>query len=328
MLATIGTLPDRSDQGSWAFEMKWDGMRAVAEARVDGWRLVGRSGKDATSSYPDLAGPHGLADLAARLGGRRIVLDGEIVATDERGVPSFSQLQQRMNVPRPGPQLVAAVPVSYLVFDLLEIDGVAAIDLPYRDRRHLLDALDLGSPPDGGGRLQVPPVIEGDASRAWHVAEAMDLEGVVAKRLDGTYLPGRRTSGWLKVKRIQDREVVVVGWAEGKGRRAAGIGALVMAVPVGPVGATGRELRHVGRVGTGFTDAMLDQLLDALRPLARPSPPVTDPPPGAAGNDVRWVEPVLVGEVAFTEWTTTDSLRHPVWRGLRPDKSPADVAPR
>lgn len=146
MLATIGALPRPDEADGWAFEMKWDGMRAVAEVRPDGWRVVGRSGKDATASYPDLAGPYGLGDLSARLGGRSLVLDGEIVATDERGVPSFSRLQQRMNVSRPSPHVVAAVPVAYLVFDVLAIDGTSAIDLAYRDRRRLLEGLDLASP--------------------------------------------------------------------------------------------------------------------------------------------------------------------------------------
>lgn len=327
MLATPGALPRPSEQDAWAFEMKWDGMRALADVRPDGWRVVGRSGKDATSSFPELAGPHGLGDLAERLGGRTLVLDGEIIATDDRGVPSFAQLQQRMNVSRPSPQLVAAVPVSYLVFDVLEIDGTSAVDLPYRDRRRLLEGLDVASTSGAGGLVQVPPVIEGDASRAWEMAETLDLEGVVAKRLDCPYVVGKRAAGWRKVKRIQEREVIVVGWAEGEGRRANGLGALVIAVPDGPP-TPERPLRLAGRVGTGLTDAMLDHLLGLLLPLATDTPPVADPPRGAAGRAVHWVQPELVGEVAYTEWTTANSLRHPVWRGLRPDKSPRDVAPR
>lgn len=180
--------------------------------------------------------------------------------------------------------------------------------------------------------MQVPSVITGDPARAWEMAEAADLEGVVAKRLDCPYLPGKRASGWRKIKRIQEREVIVVGWAAGEGRRANGLGALVIAVPdvdgTPGEGVDGRALHHAGRVGTGFTDAMLDHLLGLLRPLARDTPPVVDPPRGAAGRDIHWVEPTLVGEVTYTEWTTTNSLRHPVWRGLRPDKSPAEVAPR
>lgn len=346
MLATVGDLPRAADAHVWGFEMKWDGMRAVAEVRPDGWRVVGRSGKDATASFPDLAGPGGLADLSDRLGGRVLVLDGEIVATDDRGVPSFSKLQQRMNVSRPDPKVVAGVPVTYLVFDVLEIDGVPAMDLAYRDRRRLLDGLDLAAVAGEHGRIQVPPVIEGDAEQAWHLAESMDLEGVVAKRLDCPYLPGKRATGWRKIKRLQEREVILVGWAEGEGRRAGGLGALVLAVPAGPAatapattgsaGASSHDsgtdvepnaLRLVGRVGTGFTDAMLDHLLALLRPLERPTPPVPGAPSGAQARGVHWVEPELVGEVSFTEWTVTDSLRHPVWRGLRPDKHPSEVPP-
>jgi bifunctional non-homologous end joining protein LigD len=233
-----------------------------------------------------------------------------------------------MNVARPIPSVVAAVPVSYLVFDVLEIDGTSMVDLPYRDRRRILEDLDLASSTDGRALVQVPPVIEGDASRAWDLAEALDLEGVVAKRFDCPYIPGKRAAGWRKIKRIQEREVVVVGWAPGEGRRSRGLGALVIAVPTGPVGSADRPLRLAGRVGTGFTDAMLDHLLDVLTPMGRATPPVVDPPRGAPGRDIHWVEPDLVGEVAYTEWTTTDSLRHPVWRGLRPDKSPSEVTPR
>lgn len=344
MLATAGPLPRAAEAGDWAFEMKWDGMRAVVGAGPDGWQVTSRSGRDVTSSFPDLAGPTGLADLAERLGGRSVVLDGEIVATDRDGRPSFARLQQRMHVTRPDPRLVAAVPVAFLVFDLLDLDGLSLVDLPWRERRRLLEALDVTAPgPRGGHRsldsddatrahstdgagaagcLQLPPVILGDAIEAWSVAEALDLEGVVAKQVDSRYQPGRRSAAWRKVKRVQDLEVIVVGWAEGEGRRRHTVGALVLAVP------THRgELRTIGRVGTGFTDAALDQLHATLTPLSRSRPPVVDPPTGWAGRGIHWVEPVLVGEVGFSEWTPTANLRHPVWRGLRPEKSPDDVEP-
>lgn len=327
MLATSGPLPRAGEAADWAYEMKWDGMRAVAEATPGGWRIASRSGRDVTSSFPELAGPHGLGDLGTRLGGRRVVLDGEIVATDVDGRPSFARLQQRMHVARPDARLVAAVPVAYLVFDLLDLDGLSLVDLPWRERRRLLDALDLTAPgpsgaPDAGGCLQVPPVVVGDAEEAWAVAEALDLEGVVAKLLDSRYQPGRRSPSWRKIKRIQHLEVVVVGWAPGEGRRRDTVGALVLAVPTHQ-----GELVTIGRVGTGFTDAALDQLHATLAPLARSRPPVVDPPQGIAGRGVHWVEPVLVGEVSFAEWTPTANLRHPVWRGLRPDKSPDDLEP-
>ena len=339
MLATTGPLPRAGEAADWAFEMKWDGMRAVAEAGPGGWRLTSRSGRDVTASFPDLAGPLGLGDLGARLGDRRVVVDGEVVATDVDGRPSFARLQQRMHVPRPDARLVAAVPVAYLVFDLLDLDGLSLIDLPWRERRRLLEALELTEPGPGGdgegdgdgvrrdgrgpgGCLQVPPVIVGDADEAWSVAEALDLEGVVAKLLDSRYLPGRRSPSWRKIKRFQSLEVVVVGWAEGEGRRRHTVGALVLAVP------THRgELVTVGRVGTGFTDATLDQLHATLVPLTRSRPPVVDPPTGAGARGIHWVDPVIVGEVSFAEWTPTANLRHPVWRGLRPDKTPDDLEP-
>jgi bifunctional non-homologous end joining protein LigD len=334
MLATSGPLPRPAEAADWAFEMKWDGMRAVAEASPGGWRITSRSGRDVTSSFPDLAGPLGLGDLGGRLGDRRVILDGEIVATDADGKPSFARLQQRMHVARPDARLVAAVPVAFLVFDLLDLDGLALVDLPWRERRRLLDALELtASGPGGsgatappgepvGGCLQVPPVIVGDAEQAWSVAESLDLEGVVAKLVDSRYQPGRRSPSWRKIKRIQVLEVVVVGWAPGEGRRRDTVGALVLAVPTHQ-----GELVTIGRVGTGFTDAALDQLQATLAPLARSRAPVVDPPTGLAGRGIRWVDPVLVGEVSFAEWTPTANLRHPVWRGLRPDKSPDDLEP-
>ena len=319
MLATAGKLPRPDEDDDWAFEMKWDGMRVVAEARTDGWRLMGRSGRDVTGSFPDLAGPPGLADLADHLGGRPVVLDGEVVAMEPDGRPSFGLLQQRMNVARPAPALVAAVPVSYLVFDLLRLDGHDPTGLPWEERRRLLEALDLDEGPDG--RVRVPPVILGDGATSWEAARSMRLEGVVAKRLDSPYVEGARSSAWRKVKLLRTQEVVLVGWAEGEGRRAGGIGALLLAVP----DAANGPLVSAGRVGTGFTDRMLDDLAARLQPLERDDPPVVDPPRGAAARGVHWVEPELVGEVAFSEWTTARTLRQPSWRGLRPDKSPDEV---
>ena len=257
MLATPGRLPGPDQQGRWAFEAKWDGMRVVAESRHDGWTLMGRSGRDVTSTFPDLGGDDGVAGLAAHLGDRAVIVDGEIVVVDDSGRPSFSLLQQRMNVSAPDPALVATVPVQLLVFDLLSLDGTDATGLAYADRRRLLEDLDLDA--GSGGRVRVPPTLGDDSSVAWATAEALGLEGVVAKRLDAPYQPGRRSSAWVKVKRLMTQEVVVVGWAEGEGRRSGGVGALLLAV-AGPGGAW----RSVGRVGTGFTDRMLDQLAAEL----------------------------------------------------------------
>jgi bifunctional non-homologous end joining protein LigD len=249
-----------------------------------------------------------------------VILDGEVVALDTDGRPSFSLLQQRMNVARPDPRLVDAVPVSYLVFDLLRLDGHDPTGLPWSERRRLLEALDLDHGPSG--RVRVPPVILGDGATAWEAARSMRLEGVVAKRLDSPYVEGRRSPAWRKVKLLRTQEVILVGWAEGEGRRAGSIGALLLAVPDPSTG----ELASVGRVGTGFTDRALDDLAARLAPLERDTPPVVDPPRGAQARGVHWVDPELVGEVVFSEWTTARTLRQPSWRGLRPDKSPAEVA--
>ena len=318
MLATAGALPAESEADDWAFELKWDGMRAVARSDPDGWVLMGRSGRDVTDSFPDLGGDDGVAGLSARLGDRAVVLDGEVVVVDEAGRPSFSRLQQRMNVAHPDPSLVASVPVQYLVFDLLRLDGIDATDLPYRERRRLLEALDLDTGAEG--RVRVPPLLDLGPKEAWATAEAMGMEGIVAKRLDSPYRSGRRSPSWRKAKVLRTQEVVVAGWAEGEGRRAGGIGALLLALPDGE-----GAWRSIGRVGTGFTDRVLDDLAHLLAPLRVEEPTVVDPPTGVARRGVHWVEPVVVGEVAFTEWTPAGTLRHPAWRGLRPDKSPAEV---
>ena len=293
-------------------------MRVLAESRNDGWTLMGRSGRDVTSTFPDLGGADGVAGLAARLGDRSVVVDGEIVVVDESGRPSFSLLQQRMNVSAPDPALVAGVPVQLLVFDLLSLDGTDATGLAYSDRRRLLEDLDLDA--GAGGRIRVPPTLGDDPAVAWATAEALGLEGVVAKRVDAPYQPGRRSSAWQKVKRLATQEVVIVGWAEGEGRRLGGVGALLLAVN-DPEGGW----RPVGRVGTGFTDRMLDELAALLGPIERPDPVVADAPVGAAARGVHWVDPLLVGEVVFSEWTPAGTLRQPSWRGLRPDKGPAEV---
>lgn len=322
MLATAGPLPDPSQDDRWGYEMKWDGMRVVAESRPDGWALMGRSGRDVTASFPDLAGDGGVEGLAERVGGRRVVVDGEVVVVGPDGRPSFSRLQQRMNVARPTPDLVAAVPVQYLVFDLLALGDVDATEVPYRERRRLLDDLDLDGGP--GARVRVPSVLPGGAEDAWAAAEAMRMEGIVAKRLDSPYVVGRRSPAWRKVKLLHTQEVVIVGWAEGEGRRSGGIGALLVAVPADDAGAAS-PWRSAGRVGTGFTDQMLDDLAERLAARARPDAPVEDPPRGAAARGVHWVEPEIVGEVAFSEWTPQGTMRQPSWRGLRPDKGPEDV---
>ena len=312
MLAVAGAMPPASEDPRWAFEMKWDGVRAVTYAEPGRVRVLTRNDREVARTYPELA-PAGQL-----LGGVRAVLDGEIVALDKAGRPDFGLLQQRMHVTDPAQvrSLTERVPVAYLVFDLLHLDGRDLLDLSYDDRRALLEELDLGS---AGGTFAVPPAFAGDGAAALATSHARALEGVVAKRRDSRYEPGRRSRAWVKVKHVRTQEVVLGGWRPGAGRRAGTVGSLLLGV-AGPDG-----LAYVGHVGTGFTDAMLTDLDRVLTPMRRRTSPFTTQVPRPHARDAVWVEPELVGEVAFGEWTREGRLRHPVWRGLRPDKSPADA---
>jgi len=311
MLATPATAADLRDDGEWVFEMKWDGIRTVVHLAAGTVQLVSRRGRDDTAAYPDL-----LADLLA-LDCEQAVLDGEIIAPDADGVPRFSLLQPRINLTRPADIAAAAgrTPVQLMLFDLLQLDGRSLVRQPYEERRRALEALVPHRP---GSRVQVPPVFEGDLASALETSQALDLEGVVAKRRGSVYQPGRRAGTWLKLKHRRSQSVVVGGWRPGKGNRAGTIGSLLLAVP-GPDG-----LRYVGRAGSGFGAAGLAAAEKALAPLARPDSPLVDVPREDA-RDARWVDPVLVGEVYFTELTGPGRLRHPVWIGWRPDLAPEDV---
>jgi bifunctional non-homologous end joining protein LigD len=306
MLAIAGHLPSTGGE-RWAAEMKWDGVRAVAYLRGATTRLFSRNDRDISPSYPELLQLHAAV-------GRDAVLDGEIVAMDERGRPNFGLLQSRMHVADPAKVRAARirVPVSYLLFDLLSLDGHLLLQLQYLQRRELLERLELT-----GDHVAVPPVFVGQATAAMRASRDAGLEGVVCKRLDSVYTPGRRSPAWVKVKRQRTQEVVIVGWEPGEGRRAD-MGALLLGVHVAG------ELRYVGQVGTGFTDDMLVDLRNRLAPLRVPAPAVRGVPDDHARR-ARWVRPELVGEVAFGEWTAEARLRHPSWRGLRPDKAAADV---
>ncbi|HEX8767452.1 MAG TPA: hypothetical protein VF714_03735, partial [Jatrophihabitans sp.] len=218
-------------------------------------------------------------------------------------------------------------PVRYLIFDVLHLDGAATIGLPYRRRRELLDGLQLDD-----GSWQCPPYFAGNGAIVLQASQELGLEGVVAKRLDSTYRPGRRSPDWRKLKNVRTQEVVVLGWQPGNGRRAGTIGSVLVGVPDEARAGRGRSaadgttgLRYAGKVGTGFSEAALAVLHQQLRSLARPAPALATPPPRAETVHAQWVEPHLVAEVGFGEWTPDGRLRHPVWRGLRPDKSVRDV---
>ncbi|MEO3872696.1 non-homologous end-joining DNA ligase [Nonomuraea sp. B12E4] len=291
MLAVPGELP--SDRERYGLEVKWDGIRAIVHLD-GGLKVTGRHGVEYTRRYPEISG----------FGVKNAIIDGEVVALDTRGRPSFERLQRRMHLTDPEPVLLERYPITYMPFDLLYLDGTPLFDLPYRDRRALLDELDIGAPPCFPG--------DSDLLGATH---QQGLEGVVAKRLDSPYRSGTRSPWWIKVKNLTTREVVIGGWKPGKGRRSGGIGSLIMGVH------TSDGLTYVGHVGTGFTDAVLDDLHRRLRPLEIPGSPFHNEVPWRN----RWVRPELVGEVAYTMWTDEQRLRHPVWRGLRADKSPSEV---
>jgi bifunctional non-homologous end joining protein LigD len=311
MLAVAGSLPDPDD--AWSFEFKWDGVRAMSYVEDGRIRILSRNDSDVTARYPELRG------MTTALGARPAVLDGEIVAVDDAGRPSFEALQSRMQISDESRarRLAAEVPVVLFVFDVVHLDGRSVTPVPYRRRRVLLESLELAGP-----HWATPPAYGAPGSDVLAAATRAGLEGVVAKRSDSVYRPGRRDAAWVKVKTTRTQEVVIGGWVPGKGSRAAFVGALVLGIP--EPGGAGR-LRYVGRVGTGFTEAALADLRARFESLRRDESPFARPLAPAERRGVTWVDPRLVGEVRFAQWTAAGRLRHPTWRGLRLDKRPGEV---
>lgn len=316
--AQAGRIPTGAD---WTYELKWDGMRALLEVAGGELRIWSSNAKDATVSFPELA------VLGPAFAHIDVVLDGEIVALDERGRPNFGRLQHRMHITSPADAARRALdhPVELVLFDVLQVGDRSTVGLPLRDRRTVLASIADDLPP-GVQRAQT----FADGPGLLEAADRRGLEGVMAKRDGSTYLPGRRTTDWIKVKVQRRQELVVGGWADGQGERAGTLGALLVGYyqdvpdPAGS-GAAARPLRYAGRVGTGFTGPVLAQLRERLAPLAVPDSPFFPPPPRDRSRDAHWVRPELVAEVGFGNWTDEGLLRHPVYLGLRNDKDPADV---
>jgi bifunctional non-homologous end joining protein LigD len=307
MLARTGPLP--GDDAKWAYEIKWDGVRAIGYVDGGRLRLASRNGRDITPRYPELR------DLGRALAGREAILDGEVVAFGDDGRPSFQLLQRRMHLTSEHAvrRLAQSDPVAYMLFDLLWLDGRSLMDLRYDERRERL--LELGLE---GTTWRTPAHHVGDGERMLEASRAQGLEGIIAKRLDGPYLPGKRTHSWVKVKNFRNVDVVIGGWLPGEGKRTGRLGALLIGFY------EEGELRYAGRVGTGFTEAELDRLGRKLAPLERDASPFT----GTAvklPKTAHFVEPELVASVDYGEWTQARTLRHPAYKGLRDDVDPADV---
>ncbi len=301
-LPMLATLAEDVPRGSgWAFEVKWDGYRAIATVAASEASLTSRNGKDLTGRFSHVA-----KEIAKAVKTPDCVLDGEVCALDESGRSSFSAMQQGK----------AGTPLVYYVFDVLEVEGESLVELPLVERRKRLEKL-----LDKRNRTVRLSESFDDGAALLQAAKEQQLEGIIAKRLDSRYAQGRRTRDWLKIKTHGEQEFVIAGFTKGTGRRASSFGSLVLGYYQGD------ELVYAGNVGTGFNSKEIDKLLDKLRPLKRSSSPFREVPkmPKVRKSDVIWVEPELVCQVEFAEWTHDGRLRAPSYKGLREDKPAEDV---
>ena len=320
MLAKVGPLPPSGDE-DWAYEIKWDGIRALGYADSGDWCMQSRRLEDVTARYPELA------SIAAQLGERSAVLDGEVVALDAEGRPRFQLIQQRMGLTSAAAvaRRVKQTPVDFVIFDLLHLDGRCTRDLPYVERRELLLGLELEGP-----RWRTPRHRLGGGEELLEAARQQGLEGIVAKRCESPYRPGKRGGDWIKARVWQRQEFVIGGWIPGEGRRANRVGSLL----VGHYDRRASELRRgeeqrlvlAGGVGSGLKEDDLALLTKELSKRERPDTPFDEGVPrGPKARLARWCEPELVCEVSWTEFTREGTLRQPAFKGMRNDKDPREV---
>jgi bifunctional non-homologous end joining protein LigD len=311
MLASTTDSIDFTDPDEWAYEMKWDGVRAICYLAAGRSKIMSRRGLDVTATYPEIA------EALTGIDVDDAILDGEIVALDENGRPSFSRLQNRINLSSAADVARARrqTAVQLVVFDIPYLNGTSLVKRSYDDRRAELEKLITG------GRIQLPPSFEGDLEAAEIASSSLGMEGLVAKRRSSTYQPGSRAHTWIKIKNFRTQEVVIGAWRPGNGRRANTVGSVLVGIPID---GDHRRLRYIGRVGSGFSDAELERITELFAGMEQPEPALQDVPRLDA-RDAHWIEPELVGEVSYAEWTDDGRMRFPVWRGFRPDKSPEDV---
>ena len=296
-------LPSPAEDRQWAYEVKCDGVRAVAYLQHGQLRVMSRTDRDITRRYPELA------PLATSLRGEAVVLDGELVSLDAEGRPSFGRLQHRMQAVDQTEirRLVGRYPVTYMIFDLLYAGAESLLGQPYVERRTRLNQLNPTGP-----AWQTPPYWTGGGADILAATAEQGLEGIIAKRTTSTYQPGRRSPAWRKIKNIRTVDVLIGGWSPGSGHRTGTIGSLLVGV------STADGLAYIGNVGTGFSDAALRDLHARLTALETPTSPFNAVPvPQEFARFARWVRPELGGEVAYAEIGLEGRLRHPRWRGRR-----------
>ena len=282
MKAAMGALPPSSQDGEWAYEIKWDGYRTLAFIADGVVRLQSSNSIDVTAKYPELAG------LESAVNAESAIIDGELVALDAQGRPSFSLMQQHVNQ------------VAFYAFDVLQINDVDAIALPYERRRALLTEL-----LEPGANWSVPTNRIGDGAALLAASAEQGLEGVMAKRLGSPYVPGKRSPNWRKVKNRTEVEVVIGGFNAGTGNRSATFGALLVGITA-PDGA----LVYAGGVGTGFTQARLESLLVELRKRVVLDCPFAETPSRSHTGEATWVRPDLRARIELAEFTNDGYVRH------------------